>query len=305
MASGMKISSTLSRSTVFLVTFGVVAQVAMVWPSQPVNVSNSAANDRAPCWSPDGTQIAFESERDGNWEIYRMRAEGSDLQRVTNHSASDRFPAWSPDGDQLAFQSERFGQPELCLLDLESRRVSRLTHQPGAEIFPSWSPDGQKIAYSLMQDDKLDIYVTGLDGQTEQLTHDSGREVWPRWAPDGSQIVFFSRRDTNGEDDDLYIITLASGKIERVTNKAGHDFCPDWSPDGERLVCASLGESFERGIVIFDLKGKLHHILGRGYYRVTEPAWAPDGRRIAYIARQQDDDYDIFVQELAQDILVK
>jgi len=62
------------------------------------NLTNNSAYDNVPVWSPDGGQIAFESNRDGNWEIYVMDSDGSNLRRLTNNSAEDGTPAWSPNG---------------------------------------------------------------------------------------------------------------------------------------------------------------------------------------------------------------
>jgi len=64
--------------------------------SDLVNISNHESRDQWPSWSPDGTRIAFQSYRDGNWEIYVMNADGSDPQRLTNNEVKDIEPAWRP-----------------------------------------------------------------------------------------------------------------------------------------------------------------------------------------------------------------
>ena len=77
--------------------------------SHPVNVTDHAADDGAPAWSPSGTRIAFMSNRTGNSETYVMGADGSDPVNVTKHAAEDGFPSWSPDGRRIAFTSSRDG----------------------------------------------------------------------------------------------------------------------------------------------------------------------------------------------------
>jgi TolB protein len=62
-----------------------------------------------PAWSPDGKQVAFTTNRDGNYEIYVMNADGSDPRNLTRHRGQDNFPAWSPDGKRVAFVSNRAG----------------------------------------------------------------------------------------------------------------------------------------------------------------------------------------------------
>jgi len=77
--------------------------------SDAMRLTTNSAGDFGPSWSPDGSKIAFWSDRDGNSEIYVMNADGSEQTRLTDNSASDQEPAWSPDGRRIAFVSSRDG----------------------------------------------------------------------------------------------------------------------------------------------------------------------------------------------------
>jgi len=74
-----------------------------------MRLTTNSAGDFGPSWSPDGSKIAFWSDRDGNSDIYVMNADGSEQTRLTDNSASDQEPAWSPDGRRVAFVSSRDG----------------------------------------------------------------------------------------------------------------------------------------------------------------------------------------------------
>ncbi|MFN2291266.1 MAG: TolB family protein, partial [Anaerolineae bacterium] len=77
--------------------------------SNPQQITTHA-NDAAPRWSPNGGQVVFHSDRDGNWEVYVINADGSWLRRITTNPTTDMNPVWSPDGLRIAFRSDRSGQ---------------------------------------------------------------------------------------------------------------------------------------------------------------------------------------------------
>ena len=91
--------------------------------------------------------IAFQSNRDGNVEIYVMNADGSGLTRLTNSPGADAAPDWSPDGRKLVFQSERDGNIELYTMNADGNGQTRLTTHPGRDLDPAWSPTGLWITF--------------------------------------------------------------------------------------------------------------------------------------------------------------
>jgi len=103
-------------------------------------LTTDLATDAAPNWSPDGTKIAFETNRDGNFEVYVMNLDGTGLVDLSNNAASDRQPAWSPDGTRIAFQSNRDGNFEIYSMNPEGTDQTRLTNSPGADVNPDWGP---------------------------------------------------------------------------------------------------------------------------------------------------------------------
>ena len=89
--------------------------------------------------SPEQTKIAFESNRDGNWEIYVMNADGSEQTNLTNNPAMDTFPSWSPGGKKIAFQSFRDGNWDIYVMNADGSEQTNLTNNPASDGEPSWS----------------------------------------------------------------------------------------------------------------------------------------------------------------------
>ena len=162
-----------------------------------LNLTQHPASDKYPTWSPDGKQIAFTSERNGNKEIYVMDADGSNLTRLTDHPRSDSHPTWSPDGTQIAFESILILRRDIFVMHADGTNVRQVTNTPETDIEPSWSPDGKKIAFaSYRKENKVfDVYVINVNGTDERnLTDSKFEDRHPTWSPDGLQIAYSSRR---------------------------------------------------------------------------------------------------------------
>src|SRR5215217_8978806 len=109
------------------------------------NLSNSPAADQEPSWSPDGSKIAFSSNRNaGNFDIYTMYADGSSQKRLTKKAAYDLQPAWSPDGKKIAFTSSRGGDDEIFVMKARpegtKNRPKNLTKNDDGDSSPDWQP---------------------------------------------------------------------------------------------------------------------------------------------------------------------
>jgi Tol biopolymer transport system component len=143
------------------------------------------ASDLWPSWSPDGSRIVFGSKRDGNWEIYVMDRDGSNLARLTDHPDDDTNPEWSPDGTRIAFESTREGYTEIYVMPVVGGEAVNISRERGAtDLGPTWSPDGSRIAFYSDRDGEWDIYVMTSDGsEVAKLTGDGDNDQVPAWRP--------------------------------------------------------------------------------------------------------------------------
>jgi Tol biopolymer transport system component len=169
-------------------------RVAANGDGTPVQLTDSEGDDRAPVYSPDGSRILFDSTRDGNTEIYVMRADGSEQRRLTDDDGEDWGATWSPDGSQIAFNSDRTGAMEIYVMAADGKDVRRLTTDELSDTSPSWSPDGSRIAY--LRNDRFGIgqiwsmKADGTDQRDLSRSPTMADQLWTGgWGPDG-RIVF-------------------------------------------------------------------------------------------------------------------
>ena len=205
--------------------------------------------------------VAFSSNRDGDWEIFVMNPDGTNLRQLTHNHRYDRDPSWSPDGAQIAFTSSRDGDEEIFLMNADGTDQRQLTSNHHADSAPSWSPDGTQITFSgnddvnLQPDDSGDpqngsrndtgeaqgddpgqfsdweVFRVDVDRTNlRQLTYNNNHDWAPSWSPDGAQIAFQRWGDGNY---DVYLMNADGTAQRKLTNKRGSDFFDD-VPEGHR-----------------------------------------------------------------------
>ena len=175
-------------------------------------------------------QIAFASNREGNFEIYVMDTDGKNPRRLTDNPALDWHPSWSPNGKRIVFSSEKGDSGwdiDIYVIDADGGNLRKLTNNRLIDNYPSWSPDGEHIAFASERDGNLDIYVMDTDGKNlRRLTKNLGNAWNPSWSPNGERIAFTSNGNGNN---DIYVMN-ANGKIpQNLTGKFfEQDVTPAW-----------------------------------------------------------------------------
>lgn len=248
----------------------------------PTNVTNNAAADDQPAFSPDGKKIAFSSNRDGNSEIWAMNVDGSNLLQLTTTSGVFNLnPAWSPDGANIAFQTNRDGgDHEIYAMSATGASPVNLTNSAGADASPSWSPDGTKIAFrSARNSGNNEIYVMNAAGGSQtRITTTSQGEFHPDWSPDGNRIVY-SRDGGSGGSRDIWAMDAAGTNQEALTDHTGDDDHPVFSPDGTRIAYYALGTTGNGEIYVMDAAGTNETPITSDTHADFEPSWGPKPAR--------------------------
>jgi Tol biopolymer transport system component len=237
------------------------------------------ATGRAPAaFTGQPGTIAFQTDRDGNNEIYTFHP-GGNLVRLTNNAVSDTDPAWSPDGTKLVFVSDRDGNNEIYTMTATGSAQTRLTINAASDTDPSWSADGSQIVFASNRDGNFEIFKMNADGSAQtQLTHTSGpfaQAHFPQWSPDGSKIAYQSSATGGTEVDSMN--PDGTNDVDLTNNFTG-DQNPAWSPDGKHIA-------FERSGDVFTMNpdGSSQTKISTGGQIQRMPAWSPDGSLIADI----------------------
>ena len=221
--------------------------------SNQTRLTNNLAYDVDPCFSPDGTKIAFTSKRDGDLEIYIMNADGSNRTRLTNNPAGDWDPCFSPDGTKIAFLSGRFDNPEIYVMNTDGSNRTRLTYTFfAAEYSPCFSPDGTKIAFGSDRGYnrykyESEIYVMNADGSKQtNITNYPNGDYSPSWGPYDNGIGSVALTGTYAVNP-----TTTTTYKPTATNSAGSVTATCDVAVNPAVVAVAVGDSYGGGIIAY------------------------------------------------------
>jgi Tol biopolymer transport system component len=274
----------------------------------------------APALSPDGSQVAYFSEKDFYFvDLYLADGiTGKVKRRILKSGVSSNYETyrfinsqanWSPDGKFLAFAAKRGGRDVIVIVDVaRNREVKRIDLQLSGVTTPSWSPDGKQLVFTGYDGGLSDLFVVSRDGSNlQRLTEDKYADLHPVWSPDGHTIAFAT--DRGGKTDfktlnignmRIALYDLDTGSIQVLDQMdQGKNVSPQWSPDGASIAFVS-DRSGVSNIFLYELKNKALYQLTdfyTGAQGITPLSpvlsWASQADRLAFCYFEKGK-YDVY-----------
>jgi TolB protein len=265
----------------------------------------------------------FTSTREGSADLFRVRVDGSGLERLTDSLAFDDQAAFSPDGRAIAFVSSRTGQADIWVLELETRRLVNVTNHSEGDFRPAWSRDGRWIAFSSDRDSaravrgapgglafvvqqSTEIYIAHPDGTgVRRVTHGNAVAGTPSWSHDGSTLLFYEadleqQLQRGLGTTQIVSIAVATGEREVLTSGEGIKLFPQSLGGGRigyvarRTADRSYAQN-SSGTVSQDGRIVFTSGIEGASGAFDSPHWSQDGKRMVF--HRADDPNPVRTQE--------
>jgi Tol biopolymer transport system component len=245
------------------------------------NLTNSFAEDRYPTWSPDGTRLIFFSNAVGQFDIYSVAPDGTNLTRLT--LSEGILPAFSPDGTQILFSGP--SQRNLFLMNADGSGMRRITQGERTDRSAVWSPDGTRAAFvGLLNGSEYNGHFVFMLDMTCLRVSDCASQPalaypgfrfqgMPQWSPDGRYLAFVAQSLLD-DTDAIYLLDMTQqSEPRKVATDVYYTYAerwPLWSPDS-RYIAYSLRS--RPGMFLVDITTGVTEKLSD--LRAAYPVWQP------------------------------
>ena len=245
--------------------------------------------------SADGERLVFDSDRNGNSDVWVMSTDGGEMQQITADLTIDVQPRFSRDGERVVFVGFRSGSRDVWVMPSGGGQATQLTTGEGTENYPAWSPTGTEIVYRVQDaDGSSSLWVVDVETRQHRLLSDEGSAT-PLYSPDGGWIAFWRGR---GGATQVWRIPSTGGEAEALTRGSK----TRWSPDGRQLYFVRDGSGSAASAWVLSLNDRTERqvmdLSGRPG-GMPQDAFDTDGKFLYFGWRE--DQGDIWVMDVVQD----
>ena len=236
------------------------------------------------------SQIAFASNRTGNWEIWLMDWDGANQRRISSHGALSILPSWSPDNERMVYTSFARGTSDMYIINRRGGGRVRVNSGLGLNTSATFSPVSNEIAFVGSVNGNPDIYIIRDDGSDRRrLTTTGSVESTPEWSPNGRQISFTSGRSGSPQ---IYVMDAEGTNVRRISFDGNWNDDATWSPDGEKIAYTSrVNGRFQIRIANL-ITNDSRIVAGEGSNE--QPTWSPDGQWIAFQSNRNGGRWQVY-----------
>jgi TolB protein len=277
----MKTLITISLLLILPSNFLVARKPQSPPPSPPIQ------NGSLPLVSPNGSHIAFVSNRAGSNDLFVIQVDGTGRLQLTRTPDHENLSSWTNDSKHILFSVFKDNTSTLYSIDINGKNQKSIATIPGRS--PVVSPNGKKLIYASGSWTEMSLYLSDVDGSNARLINDGKSIAWNiRWSPDGKRFAFTGRDKPKTEL--AVFVAKADGpdkrQISQIPMDEGAAQWPVWSSDGRRIAIQVVSR-LKKGsahIWIIDVgTGGARKLAAHDQVYLDEtPSWFPDGKQLAF-----------------------
>lgn len=215
-------------------------EIYLLTKQQLTKLTDNTWDDEYPVWSPDGKKIAFTANPKGNFDIFIMNPDGTDITPVTSSSSNEADPSWFPDSKSIAYTKEikklMRTDGALFRVNVETKKTKKIiSRYSKTNVIPHVSPTGPLIAFTGKRMMGWDVAMYDMANNKVIFLEEGGKSCRARFSPDGKKLAYVSSK-ADGKGDIWLMNPDGSNKTRLTKRDDTYDYFPDWSSDGKHIV---------------------------------------------------------------------
>lgn len=275
----MKICKLLITSTFILIHHLFI--FAQEKGFKEIQLTHTDSDNRYASYNKSGTQIVFESNRDGHWQIYTMDIEGNNQKRLINSPSNDRRPSWHPFKNQIIFESDRTGTNDIYTYNLETKTLNKMPIDLSYnKSHAQFAPNGVQMVF-VCYDKKNEsgIYMCSTKGKRlKKIINNKHLNLQPNLSPRGDNLIYYSNKNNQRESNVIYSYNIFTNEPNRLTYFKDHSEYPDWTNIRGSRIVYSTREGNAKTSEIFIMRNDGTHKIQVTYNNEEDilPHWSPN-----------------------------